>query len=192
MKLFKFLFLATFICLFSCSRSEKQVDVIAFPSGEEVSIENLNTDIGGLSDTTATINTVHGNIVFRFYTKSAPKTSARIMQLIQSKFYDGLVIHRAIPNFIIQTGDPTGTGSGGSGTLLAPEFNKIQHIKGTVAMARGTDVNSADSQFYIALTTLSHLDGKNTVFAQVVEGIDILAKLAKGDKINSITLNLKK
>lgn len=192
MNFFKFCLISTILCLFSCNRAEKKADIVVFPSGEELSIENLNTDIGGLSDTTATINTIHGNIVFRFYTKSAPRTSARIMQLILSKFYDGLIIHRAIPNFILQTGDPTGTGSGGSGKLLAPEFNKIQHIKGTIAMARGLDPQSSDSQFYIALTTLPHLDGKNTVFAQVVEGLDILPKLAKGDKINSITLDLKK
>lgn len=137
------------------------------------------------------MKTVHGDITFRFYTKAAPRTSARVMQLIQNKFYDGLIIHRALPNFIIQTGDPTGTGTGGSGTKLKAEFNELQHIKGTMGMARGIDKDSADSQFYISLTTLSHLDGKNTVFAQVVDGLDVLPKLSKGDRIISITLNLK-
>ena len=102
-----------------------------------------------------------------------------------------MIIHRALPNFIIQTGDPTGTGSGGSGTKLKAEFNELQHIKGTIGMARGIDKDSGDSQFYISLTTLSHLDGKNTVFAQVVDGLDVLPKLSKGDRIISITLNLK-
>lgn len=191
MRIIKFYLLTSLLVLFSCSKEESRPNIITFPSGEEVSIEKLNTDIAGLSNTYATIKTIHGNIVFRFYTKTAPKTSARIMQLIQSKFYDGLSIHRAIPNFIIQTGDPTGTGTGGSGQRLAPEFSKIQHIKGTVAMAKSTEANSADSQFYIALTTLPHLDGKFTVFGQVVEGLDILDKLAKGDQIISIDLNLK-
>jgi len=157
----------------------------------KIEVEKLQTDIGGLSTTSATIKTVHGDIVFRFYTKAAPQTSARIMQLIQQKFYDGLVFHRAIPNFIIQTGDPTGTGNGGSGVKLKAEFNELQHIKGTIGMARGMDKNSADSQFYICLTTLSHLDGKNTVFGQVVDGLDVLPKLSKGDRIISITLNIK-
>ena len=75
------------------------------------------------------------------------------------------------------------------GTKLKAEFNELQHIKGTMGMARGIDKDSADSQFYISLTTLSHLDGKNTVFAQVVDGLDVLPKLSKGDRIISITLN---
>lgn len=187
-KLFSFIFL---ILISGCDGNSHKLDVIANPNGEEIDIQKLKTDIGGLSTASATMKTVHGDITFRFYTKAAPRTSARVMQLIQSKFYDGLIIHRAIPNFIIQTGDPTGTGSGGSGTKLKAEFNELQHIKGTMGMARGIDKDSADSQFYISLTTLSHLDGKNTVFAQVVDGLDVLPKLSKGDRIISITLNLK-
>jgi cyclophilin family peptidyl-prolyl cis-trans isomerase len=187
-KLFSFIFL---ILMSGCDRTTHKLDVIANPNGEEIDIQKLKTDIGGLSTASATMKTVHGDITFRFYTKAAPRTSARVMQLIQNKFYDGLIIHRALPNFIIQTGDPTGTGSGGSGTKLQAEFNELQHIKGTMGMARGIDKDSADSQFYISLTTLSHLDGKNTVFAQVVDGLDVLPKLSKGDRIISITLNLK-
>jgi cyclophilin family peptidyl-prolyl cis-trans isomerase len=187
-KLFSFIFL---ILMAGCDRNSHKLDVIANPNGEEIDIQKLKTDIGGLSTASATMKTVHGDITFRFYTKAAPRTSARVMQLIQNHFYDGLIIHRAIPNFIIQTGDPTGTGSGGSGTKLKAEFNELQHIKGTMGMARGIDKDSADSQFYISLTTLSHLDGKNTVFAQVVDGLDVLPKLSKGDRIISITLNLK-
>lgn len=156
-----------------------------------IDTHKLKTDIGGLSNASATIQTVHGNITFRFYTKSAPVTSARIIQLIQNKFYDNMIFHRAIPNFIVQTGDPSGTGNGGSGIKLKPEFSDLQHIKGTVAMAKSIDPNSADSQFYICLTTLPHLDKKNTIFGQVVEGLELLPKLAKGDRILSISLNLK-
>ena len=187
-KLFSFILL---LLLAGCDRSGHKIEVIANPNGEEIDIEKLKTDIGGLSTASATMKTIHGDIVFRFYTKAAPRTSARVMQLIQNKFYDGLIIHRALPNFIIQMGDPTGTGNGGSGTKLKAEFNELQHIKGTMGMARGMDKDSADSQFYISLTTLSHLDGKNTVFGQVVDGLDILPKLSKGDRIISITLNLK-
>lgn len=186
-KLFSFIF---FIILAGCNRNTHKIEIVANNNGEEIDIEKLKTDIGGLSTASATMKTIHGDIVFRFYTKAAPRTSARVMQLIQNKFYDGLVIHRAIPNFIIQTGDPTGTGNGGSGTKLKAEFNELQHIKGTIGMARGIENDSADSQFYISLTTLSHLDGKNTVFGQVVDGLDILPKLSKGDRIISITLNL--
>ncbi len=178
------------VLISGCDWGGKKVEVIANPGGE-IDIEKLKTDIGGLSTVSAVITTIHGDIVFRFYTKAAPRTSARVMQLIQTQFYDGLLFHRALPNFIIQTGDPTGTGNGGSGVKLKPEFNELQHIKGTIGMARGIDKNSADSQFYISLTTLPHLDGKNTIFGQVVDGLDILPKLSKGDRIISITLNLQ-
>jgi cyclophilin family peptidyl-prolyl cis-trans isomerase len=186
------LFILLFLVILSgCNRSTHKIELVANPNAGEFDIEKLKTDIGGLSTASASMKTIHGDIVFRFYTKAAPRTSARIMQLIQSKFYDGLIIHRAIPNFIIQTGDPTGTNHGGSGQKLKAEFNELQHIKGTIGMARGVEADTADSQFYISLTTLSHLDGKNTVFGQVVDGLDILPKLSKGDRIISITLNFK-
>lgn len=191
MHIIKNIFFILILSFFGCSKSGNNVEIISRPNGEEINIEKLKTDIGGLSTASATVKTVHGDIVFRFYTKAAPRTVARIMQLIQNKFYDGLLINRAIPNFIIQTGDPTGTGTGGSGFKLKAEFNKLQHIKGTMGMARGTNKDSADSQFYISLTTLPHLDGKNTIFGQVVDGLDILHKLSKGDRIISITLNFQ-
>lgn len=190
MQILKLFTLSFILFLSSCDLSTNKASLTLQPEGE-IDIEKLNTDIGGLSTSSATIKTIHGDIIFRFYTKAAPRTSARIIQLIQNKFYDGLVFHRAIPNFIIQTGDPSGTGTGGSGVKLKPEFNEIQHIKGTIGMARGIEPDSADSQFYISLTTLSHLDGKNTVFGQVVDGLDVLPKLSKGDRIISITLNLQ-
>ena len=190
MKFFN-LFSLCFLIIFSSCEFNKTSSVLLSSINGKIEVDKLKTDIGGLSTTSATIKTVHGDIIFRFYTKAAPNTSAHIMQLVQNKFYDGLVFHRAIPNFIIQTGDPTGTGDGGSGTKLKAEFNELQHIKGTIAMARGMGKDSADSQFYICLTTLSHLDGKNTIFGQVVDGLDILPKLAKGDRVISITLNIK-
>ncbi len=190
MKIISLFSLLSLLLLGSCEYKKMSSIPSSNPNGN-IEVDKLKTDSAGLSTTSATIKTVHGDIVFRFYTKAAPRTSARIMQLIQSKFYDGMVIHRAIPNFIIQTGDPTGTGNGGSGIKLKAEFNEIQHIRGTIGMARGMERDSADSQFYICLTTLSHLDGKNTVFGQVVEGLDVLSKLSKGDRILSITLNIK-
>ena len=156
-------------------------------SDKKVDVFKINVDRTGLSESEGIIKTSHGNITFKFYPKKAPNTVARIIQLIQSGFYDGLSFHRVIPNFVIQTGDPTATGSGGSGKKIQAEFNNISHVTGTMAMARTlTDENSADSQFYIALTALPHLDNKYTVFGQVVDGLDILKKVKKGDKIISI------
>lgn len=156
-------------------------------SAEAVS-GSLKTDSNGLSTAQATIKTVHGNIVFKFYPDKAPNTVNRIVELIKSGFYDGLIFHRVVPNFVVQGGDPTGNGTGGSGKKLKAEFNDIQHIRGTVAMARASDPDSADSQFYIALTTLPHLDGSYTVFGQVVEGMELLEKIQVGDKILSLVV----
>ena len=137
----------------------------------------------------AVLQTSHGPITIQFYPKKAPKTVSRITHLIQSKFYDGVTFHRVIPNFVVQGGDPTGTGSGGSGKTLPAEFNDIPHTKGAVAMARKSGLDTADSQFYIALSRLKHLDGKYTVFGQVTEGLEVVDKIRKGDKIISFKIN---
>ena len=190
MKFLKSFLLLVNLMLIACS--PKAPEKLLIPSGEgQIEIQKLSTDISGLSNTSATIKTVHGDITFRFYTKAAPRTATRVIELIQKKFYDGLIFHRAIPNFIVQTGEPGGSDKESELIKLQPEFNEIQHIKGTIAMARGIEKDSANSQFYISLTTLPHLDKKNTVFGQVVEGLDVLPKLSKGDRIISITLNLK-
>ncbi len=149
---------------------------------------DLTLDEKGLSKTTVSLNTSQGVIKFKFYPKEAPKTVARIIELIQKGFYQGLSFHRVIPGFVIQGGDPTGTGSGGSGQKLEPEFNSHQHIEGTVSMARSSDIHSADSQFYISLGIHPHLDRNYTVFGQVIEGIEIAKKIKQGDKILSTSL----
>lgn len=169
----------------ACTKKE------AGSEGEQAVAGALKADANGLSLAKATIKTVHGNIVFKFYPEKAPNTVNRIVELIKSGFYDGLTFHRVVPNFVIQGGDPTGTGTGGSGKKLKAEFNDIQHIRGTVAMARASDPDSADSQFYIALTTLPHLDGSYTVFGQVVEGLELIDKVQKGDKMLSVVIEEK-
>jgi len=151
-----------------------------------IKAESLTVNTTGLSKEKITIKTVHGNISFALYPKEAPNTVTRIIELVNQGFYDGISFHRVVENFVIQAGDPTATGSGGSGKKLKAEFNKVQHIKGTVAMARSTDPDSADSQFYISLSTLPHLNEKYTVFGQVIEGFEILEKIQKDDKIISM------
>jgi cyclophilin family peptidyl-prolyl cis-trans isomerase len=136
----------------------------------------------------ARIKTVHGDIIFKFYSKEAPNTSKRIQELITNGFYNGLTFHRVIQNFVVQGGDPKGNGTGGSGKNIAAEFNIHKHIPGTVAMARSRSVNSADSQFYISLGTHPHLDNKYTVFGQVTLGLDIAKKIQVGDKMISVNL----
>lgn len=169
----------------ACTKKDSSTD------SEQAVAGALKSDANGLSLAKATIKTVHGNIVFKFYPEKAPNTVNRIVELIKSGFYDGLTFHRVVPNFVIQGGDPTGTGTGGSGKKLKAEFNDVQHIRGTVAMARASDPDSADSQFYIALTTLPHLDGNYTVFGQVVEGLDLIDKVQVGDKMLSVVVEEK-
>ncbi len=148
----------------------------------------LETNGEGLSQATVILQTTRGKIKYKFYTKDAPKTVHRIASLIQGGFYNGLIFHRVVPGFVIQGGDPTGTGRGGSGTNLPAEFNSRKHVPGTVAMARAQDPNSADSQFYIALGTLPALDGNYTVFGQVVEGQEIANQIQPGDRMTGITI----
>lgn len=141
---------------------------------------------------TGIIKTIYGNITFELFPEKAPNTINRLTQLINSGFYDGIKFHRVIPNYIIQTGDPTNTGLGGSGIKIKNESNNIPHTKGTMAMSKRPSDSIADSQFFISLKKLENLDGKYTVFGRVVSGSDILFKIKKGDRIISMTLKTKK
>ncbi len=136
----------------------------------------------------AVIEMEKGTIVFEMYPDVAPKTVERISHLIDSGFYNGLKFHRFEPGFVIQGGDPNGNGTGGSGVKLPAEFNKKPHVAGTVAMARASDPNSADSQFYICLAPAHFLDGQYTVFGQVIEGMDVVQKVRAGDVMLKVTL----
>jgi len=137
-----------------------------------------------------TIEMDKGNIVFEMYPDVAPKTVARITELIKQGFYNGLTFHRVEPGFVIQGGDPKGDGTGGSGVKLKAEFNKKPHLLGTVAMARAQDPDSADSQFYICLGPQSFLDGKYTVFGQVTDksSLEVIQKVRPGDVMKKVTV----
>jgi cyclophilin family peptidyl-prolyl cis-trans isomerase len=151
-------------------------------------VVDLTPDASGLSKSTVIMTTTQGVIKFKFYTKDAPMTVNRIVELISKGFYNGLTFHRVVPGFVIQGGDPQGTGSGGSGTKLKAEFNERHHLEGTVAMARAMDPDSADSQFYICLAPQPRLDHQYTVFGQVIDGMDVVRKIAVGDKMTSVTI----
>ena len=111
-----------------------------------------------------------------------------MIELIGKGFYNGLTFHRVVPGFVIQGGDPVGNGTGGSGQKMKAEFNNRRHLEGTLAMARAADPDSADSQFYICLGTLPHLDHNYTVFGQVVEGMDVARMIKVGDKMLSFSI----
>lgn len=151
---------------------------------------DFTVDAQGLSKALVTLTTNKGVIKYRFYsgTGDAPKTSARMAELIKKGFYNGLTFHRVVPGFVVQGGDPQGTGMGGSGQKLQAEFNTRKHVVGTLAMARSADPNSADSQFYISLGTHPHLDRQYTVFGQVIEGLEVSKQIQVGDKMLTVTV----
>jgi peptidylprolyl isomerase len=122
-----------------------------------------------------------GTVVIELKPDLAPKHVARIKELAESGFYDGIIFHRVIANFMAQTGDPTGTGRGGSGKKLPPEFTKTQFKRGTVGMARSQSLDSADSQFFICFTSVPTLDGQYTVWGQVVKGMELVDQIQKGE-----------
>jgi peptidylprolyl isomerase/peptidyl-prolyl cis-trans isomerase B (cyclophilin B) len=136
----------------------------------------------------AVLKTNKGVIVFKFFPEDAPNTVENFKTLVQDGFYDGLTFHRVVPDFVIQGGDPEGTGEGGPGYTIKDEFNARPHLEGTVAMARSPAPNSAGSQFYICLDALPQLDGKYTVFGQVIEGLEVVHKIKVGDKMDSISI----
>lgn len=126
-----------------------------------------------------------GRVVIEMFPDKAPSHVARIKELVRKGFYDGVVFHRVIEGFMAQTGDPTGTGMGGSGQKLNAEFNDKKHVRGTVSMARASDPNSADSQWFICFDTASFLDGQYTVWGQVVGGMEFVDQIKKGDPNNN-------
>jgi len=137
---------------------------------------------------TLVLDTTKGKVVIEMRPDLAPNHVARIKELVRQKFYDDIVFHRVIEDFMAQTGCPEGTGTGGSGQKLKAEFSKEKHVRGTVSMARASDPNSADSQFYIMFAPAPSLDGKYTIWGMVVSGMDNVDKIKKGDPARNGTV----
>lgn len=156
------------------------------PTGEELTklVERARTAAARLS-------TTKGDIVFTFYPDDAPLHCAAFIKLADAGFYDGLTFHRVEPGFVIQGGDPSGNGSGGPGYRLKAEFNSRPHVRGTVAMARSSDPNSAGSQFYVCLDDARFLDKNYTVFGQMTDGFEALDAIRVGDTMNQVTIENK-
>jgi peptidylprolyl isomerase len=122
-----------------------------------------------------------GRVVIEMRPDLAPEHCAHIKELARRGFYDGIVFHRVIDGFMAQTGDPTGTGTGGSGRRLKAEFSPEKHVRGTCSMARASDPNSADSQFFIMFAPATSLDGQYTVWGKVVSGMEHVDAIKKGE-----------
>ncbi|MFH2036977.1 MAG: peptidylprolyl isomerase [Candidatus Zixiibacteriota bacterium] len=132
---------------------------------------------GKASNPEVAIETDFGTMKLELFRDVAPAHVDSMISRVKEKFYDGLIFHRIIPNFMIQGGDPKGTGTGNAGYTLPAEFSKLNHIKGTLSMARAQDPNSASCQFFICLVPTPHLDNQYTIFGQLMEGYDVLDKI---------------
>jgi peptidylprolyl isomerase len=135
-------------------------------------------------ENTLILETSQGSITIALRPDLAPNHCARIKELARDKFYDGIVFHRVIDGFMAQTGCPEGTGTGGSGQNLSAEFNDEPHVRGTTSMARSASPDSADSQFFICFDDTPFLNGEYTVWGKVVDGMDNVDKIKRGEPVN--------
>jgi len=136
---------------------------------------------------TATIVTGAGDLELELFAREAPNTVNNFVFLAREGFYDGTVFHRVIPGFMVQGGDPTGTGRGGPGYKFADEFSARSHGNGTLSMAN-SGPNTNGSQFFITYAPQPHLDGKHSVFGQLTSGMDVLLKLENGSRIKHVKI----
>jgi peptidylprolyl isomerase len=132
-------------------------------------------------DDTVVMELATGQVTIELRPDLAPNHTARIKELVRKGFYNGTPFHRVIAGFMAQGGDPTGTGTGGSGTMLKAEFSGEPFVRGVVGMARSASPNSADSQFFIMLGSSPSLDGKYTIVGKVLEGMESVDRIKKGD-----------
>jgi cyclophilin family peptidyl-prolyl cis-trans isomerase len=136
-------------------------------------------------ENTLILETTKGTVTIALRPDLAPNHVARIKELARQGFYDGIVFHRVIDGFMAQTGDPTGTGRGGSGKNLKAEFSGESHGRGTCSMARSSSPDSADSQFFICFADSAWLNRQYTVWGQVTAGMDNIDKLKRGEPVQN-------
>lgn len=147
------------------------------PKAQENPLEStLYLDVGKAD------GTVYGRVVIEMRPDLAPRHVKRIKELTRQGFYNGVKFHRVIEGFMAQTGDPTGTGMGGSGQKIKAEFSKEMHMRGAVSMARAADPGSADSQFFIVFSAATFLDGQYTYWGKVTKGMEFVDMIKKGDR----------
>lgn len=175
--------------LVACNAKE-EVTTPKVTNNEQVSMEEFIQYANDVKENPiATITMENGDeIVIELMPKIAPNTVANFIALANANFYDGLIFHRVIPSFMIQGGDPNGTGQGGPGYTIDGEFtgngfnNVLSHERGVISMARSSDPNSAGSQFFIMVDTATHLDGNYASFGKVVSGLDTVDAIVNSER----------
>lgn len=136
-------------------------------------------------ENTIILDTTKGEVIIEMRPDLAPKHCAQIKELVENGFYDDTPFHRVIDDFMAQGGDPTGTGTGGSGKHIPAEFSSEPHVRGTCSMARAQDPNSASSQFFICFTDVRFLDGQYSVWGQVIAGMEHVDQFARGEPVRT-------
>lgn len=165
--------------------NEEMLNINYNVKGNEVSLENYKTD----NPVVAMYIEKYGSVVMELYPDIAPNTVNNFISLIKSGFYDNNTFHRLVTGFVLQGGDPDGTGAGGPGYSIKGEFsdngfeNDLKHEKGILSMARSADNDSAGSQFFIMLDKSEYLDGKYAAFGKVIDGFDIIEKIEKNERV---------
>ncbi len=139
---------------------------------------------------TATMKTQRGDLVLELFAADVPQTVNNFVFLAREGFYDDTVFHRVIDGFVVQGGDPTGTGMGGPGYRFADEFCEKKHGTGTLSMANAGP-NTNGSQFFITYEPQPHLDGRHAVFGQLTNGMDVMQQIKQGDKLIKVTIEEK-
>ena len=181
------LILALIICFFIFNKDSKTYtyEYNVYTSSGEINKETLTYTKSKKITNYVRIETSMGDIFVELYPDVAPKTVSNFKALVKSGFYKDMIFHRVIKNFMIQTGDPTGTGNGGNSRKIVGEFksngieNNLSHERGVISMARANgDNNSASSQFFIVHKTYPSLDGEYAAFGKVVAGLEVVDKIA--------------
>ena len=135
----------------------------------------------------AVLHTTAGDIQWSFFAREAPQTVRNFVRLAERGYFDGLAVHRVVPNFVIQDGDPTGTGSGGPGYTIRCEYNRLRYEAGMVGMAlSGKDTGG--SQWFVTHSPQPRLDGRYTIFARVTSGMDVVWRIVQGDRILKVEI----
>lgn len=189
MKKFLGVFLVSIILFCTGCENKEKVNLLGIDfnqSGNEINLSNYETD----NPLVAMQIEGYGAIVIELYPKMAPNTVNNFISLVKAGFYDNNSFHRLVPGFVLQGGDPKGDGTGGPGYTIKGEFtnnkftNTLKHTKGIVSMARSNDNDSAGSQFFIMLDTASYLDNNYAAFGKVIDGMDIVDKIATSETVS--------
>jgi len=177
------------------SALEQKEEVVMAETEKKSWTEPTKPDVDSSKKYTAVIKTSKGEIICELNAEKAPLSVTNFKYLADNGYYDGLTFHRVVPNFVVQGGDPTGTGSGGPGYTIPAEIG-LKHTKGALAWARtGDEVNperrSSGSQFYVTLEATPFLDGAYTVFGETIGGMDVVESMRQGDTIETIEVKVE-